>query len=160
MRKFIVIVVVVITMPFLDVSFASADSFVEKMRPYTGRVLSADEIRKVIVGHTLYRSAESKKGRFRDIFYYHRTKTELTIVHEFQAPGGYNTTWSVSEKNGKGRYCRKSLRAGGKFCRWNTRLSIVDGDVMVTFFNTPKKGQTTVRNKDRIMKLLQGERFN
>jgi len=159
MRKFVMIVVMVITMPFLNVGFASAESFVEKMKPYVGRVLNADEIRQVLVGNTLYHSAESKKGRFRDIFYYFRTKTELTIVHEVQAPGGFNTTWSVSEKNGKGRYCRKSLRHGGKFCRWNTRLSIVDGDVMVTFFNMPKKGQTTVRNKDRIMKLIQGERF-
>ena len=85
MRKFIMIFVVVIAMPFLNVPPLSADSFVEKMKPYVGRALSADEVRQVFVGNTLYRSKERKRG-YVDIFWYFQSRTKVDITKGNRGP--------------------------------------------------------------------------
>ena len=127
---------------------STEESFVEKMQPYVGRMLNSNEIQLILVGNTLYRSAENKRGKYRDIFWYYQTKTKLRIFHETKGPGGHDTSWSVMQKKVGVRYCNKTIIAGGKFCRSNIRLSIEDGTVIVKM----GKGK-----RERAFELRQGE---
>ena len=96
MRNFIMIAILAITVPFLDVPSASAEG------------LKGEQIKKLLIGNTVYVKKLNRKGRSRETWIYFKNATTMSFKQEREKKrGGYKTR----EFDGS-----LSIAADGKIC--------------------------------------------
>lgn len=114
------IAVVAITVPFLNVPSASAEG------------LNSEQIEKLLIGNTLFRQHENRRGRSRETWMYFKDKTTRVFKQIREGKKGfkteeYDTPWKVTAD---GKICWQIRRegVGSESCRNNLRIK---GDVVI-----------------------------
>ena len=115
----------------------SAQTFAEKMQPYSGRVLNADEIRQVLIGNTITREATTKNANDYNVYMYYRTAKLREVHFSVMWRDDFEAAWSTEPDLG---YCYER-RGGGTRCFSKVRISIEKNDVKIKFSRVNKKGK-------------------
>ena len=137
MRHIIAIAIVAITIPFLDVGSASAEG------------LNGEQIKKLLIGNTLFHTKVNRKGRTRETWRYFKNGTTFYFKQIREGKRGHKTVefeapWKVTAD---GKFCWQRAREGigTEACRNNLRIQ---GDVV--------KMDGASDDENREFKLLKG----
>ena len=124
---------------------SAAESFVEKMRQYTGHALSSDEIRQVLVGNTLVRETKGKgyaQIPYKQFTYYPTAEKRVTNCTR-RSCYIFKGVWSA--KPGEG-YCHENKK-GGTRCYPDVRVFIEGNDVKIKFSKRKTRTWTLLPGK-------------